>query len=177
MAIPNWNASPTGYNLRKHIDESINIETEVSSTPWAIFRLAEIYLIYAEAEYMLGNESKARVYLNKVRTRVHLPEINSTGEELFKDIQHEREVELVYEHHRFFDVRRWMIAEETEKINITGLEWQKVDESGNLNINGILKYKLVTNIERDFPPRLYYLPIPASEIQKTGGLMEQNAGY
>jgi tetratricopeptide (TPR) repeat protein len=172
-----WNSSPTGYNLRKHIDENIDIDTEINSTPWIVFRLSEIYLTYAEAEYMLGNETKALEYLNKIRARVHLPEVNSSGEQLFKDIQHEREVELIFEHHRFFDVRRWMIAGQTEKINLTGLEWRKVDDSGNLSSDGQLEYTLVTNMERDFPDRLYYLPVPASEIQKSGGLLEQNAGY
>ena len=171
-----WNSSPTGYNLRKHIDESVDIDTELSSTPWTVFRLAEIYLNLAEAEYMLGNESAAREYVNKVRTRVQLPEISSSGEQLFKDIQHEREVELIYEYHRFFDVRRWMIAGETEKIDITGVEWQKVDGSGNLSLTGNLEYKIITNMERDFPDRMYYLPIPRGEREKDP-LLEQNAGY
>jgi len=60
-------ASKSGYYIRKFMDESIDISSERGDQPYPIFRLAEIYLNYAEAQYHLNNEDIAREYINKVR--------------------------------------------------------------------------------------------------------------
>src|SRR5690606_29289865 len=123
------------------MDETTELWKEGDDTPWVWLRLATIYLNYAEAQYELGNEEEARLYVNKVRNRVGLPDITSSGEDLFKDIQHERRVELCFESYRFFDVRRWMIAESTENEDAIGIVWSKRDESGNLSPSGKLEYE------------------------------------
>lgn len=109
-----------------------------SATPqvnqWPFFRLAEIYLNYAEAKFELGDEATAREYVNKVRRRggVNLPDIPVTlsGEALRQRIYNERRVELAFEMHRFFDVRRWGIATTTENAKIYGFDVIKNTTTG-----------------------------------------------
>lgn len=162
-----WNYAVTGYTMRKFMDENLDFLKGLGSQPYIFFRLAEIYLNYAEAQYHLGNEDVAKEYINKVRSRVHMPDISSSGPQLLEDIMHERRIELSFESKRFFDVRRWMIADETDNENAKGIEWKKE--------NGTLKYNMVNVQERSFTPRMYYIPVPLAEINKTG--MEQNPGY
>jgi starch-binding outer membrane protein, SusD/RagB family len=174
-----WNYARTGYTMRKFMDESTAgdwYRVTKPTTPYIIFRLAEFYLSYAEAQYHLGHEGIARDYVNIIRNRVHLPDINSSGEELLEDIRHERSIELVFEGwHRFFDLRRWMMAEEILKEDAIGIEWEKRNEQGEIDYNGTKQYKIITTQERDFKPRMLYLPIPLSEIERTD--LEQNSGY
>lgn len=162
-----WNYATTGYTMRKFMDESLDFNTGLGSQPYIFFRLAEIYLNYAEAQYHLGNEGEARNYVNRVRERVSMPEITSSGNQLLEDIRHERRIELCFEDHRYYDVRRWMIADQTENKNARGIEWRKT--------TGQLTYNIVNVEERRFTPRMYYMPIPLSEINKTG--LEQNPDY
>lgn len=164
----------TGYPVRKFTDENIAVSEETAV--WPRLRLTTMYLIYAEAQFQLDNEDKARDYINRVRNRVGLPDINSSGDELFKDIQHERRVELSFEGYRFFDVRRWMIAPETENLPLEGIEWQKIDESGSNSDPNNLNYSIKQFQEREFSERFYYLPIPKTEMDRTDEL-EQNPGY
>lgn len=93
--------------------------------PWPIFRLAGVYLNYAEAQLELGNEAVAREYISKVRARpsVDLPPIPATvtGEALRKRLINERRIELAFEGHRFFDIRRWLIAAEVENTPVRGM--------------------------------------------------------
>jgi hypothetical protein len=170
-----WNASKTGYNLRKFLDESLEFKVDRGDTPWIYLRLAEMYLNCAEAHYNMGNEAQARQYLNTIRNRVNMPDVNTSGEALFRDIQHERRIELCFEHHRFFDVRRWMIADSTDSEDAIGITWKKVDQNGELDPEGELTYEYHTTQERFFYDRMYYLPIPISEINKSD--MKQNVGY
>ena len=150
------------------MDEGLDFTKGVGSQPYIFFRLAEIYLNYAEAQYHLGNEAEAREYINIIRARVHMPPITTSGEQLLEDIRHERRIELCFEDHRFYDVRRWMIAEETLGKNATGIEWSKAAD-------GSLSYSPVNVQVRSFDPKMYYIPIPLDEVNKTD--LEQNPGY
>ena len=170
------NASWTGYCQRKFMDESYDFTTSFPTTPVVFARLSEIYLNYAEAQYHLGHEDVAREYVNKIRNRVHLPDIEYTGERLLEAIMHERTIELCWENHRFFDMRRWMIAEEVMNIDAQGKQWRYENEQGELDINGTLTYRVVTAMERNFhAPRMYHIPIPRSEIERSS--LQQNPGY
>ncbi|MCF7740251.1 MAG: RagB/SusD family nutrient uptake outer membrane protein [Candidatus Marinimicrobia bacterium] len=169
-----WNFSRTGYWMRKFMDESIDFTTTMGNQPWILIRLAEIYLNYAEAQYHLGNEGTAREYVNKVRRRVGMPEISTSGQELLEDIKHEREIELMFEGHRFFDLRRWMDGEELNEA-CRGIEWKKLDEESELASDGELTPNFIDVAERNFTDKLYYFPLDYSEISKTG--MQQNPGY
>jgi hypothetical protein len=170
-----WNYATTGYAMRKFMDESVDFNKGLGKQPYIFFRLAEVYLNYAEAQYHLDNEVEAREYINKIRARVRMPAISSSGPQLLEAIRHERRIELCFEAKRYFDVRRWMIAAETDNKNATGVEWKKVNANGELSPAGTLQYKTVTAQQRSFLPRMYYMPIPLSEINKTD--LQQNPGY
>lgn len=167
--IQAWNTSPTGYWLYKFMDESIDFGNASAPTPYIMFRLAEIYLNYAEAEYHLGNESVAREYVNIIRDRANLPDIQSSGDQLLQDIRHERTIEMVFEKdHRWNDVRRWEILPQTASQDIKRMVIKK-------DSNGDLSYQIETVLERNFDERIYSLPIPFDEITKSN--LTQNPGY
>ena len=139
---------------------------------WPHFRLAEIYLNYAEAKFELGDEATAREYLNKVRQRtsVNLPDVPATvtGEELRRRIYNERRVELAFENHRFFDVRRWKIADDVENRPITTL-----DIFRNMT-TGEKRYEEVILLDRTgkFQEQMHLLPIAQDEIQRNPKLTQ-----
>src|SRR5690625_7573189 len=76
------------------------------------FRYAEVLLNYAEASIELGDDADARRELNKIRARAGMPDIQDSGEALKERYRNERRVELAFEEHRYFDIRRWKIAPE-----------------------------------------------------------------
>lgn len=172
-----WNYSKTHYFIRKFMNESLlNIWSDKGSQPWIYCRLAEIYLNYAEAKFHCGDEETARKYVNLVRERARngnpdiLPDVTESGEALLKRIQHERKIELAFEEHRFFDVRRWKIAEETENGKVHGIQIIRKQD-------GTKRYELYEVQERKFvAPNHYLLPIPSGERRKND-LLEQNPGY
>ena len=169
-----WLASETSYYLRKFVDESIppTGTSNKPTNPWIYCRYAEILLNYAEAKFETGDEDAARKYLNMVRNRknVEMPAVTDTGDALKKRIQNERHVELAFEHHRFFDVRRWKIAEQTEKKPVIKMGIIKSD-------NNLKTYTEEILFQRDFKPQHYYLPIQRAEIEKSLRSLEQNPGY
>jgi hypothetical protein len=166
-----------GYYLRKFMDESITdpIQTRIGNTPWTFFRYAEILLNYAEANYYLGNEAICREYINKVRSRpgVLMPGVTESGNPLLKRLQNERRIELAFEGHRFFDVRRWKIAPVVLNINAQEMEIHKDP------VTGIKTYTVKDFLPaRAFFDRNYLLPIPQSEIERNvNPLFTQNPGY
>lgn len=101
------------YLPTEYISES---QTGSKLYPW--FRLAEMYLNYAEAAYMLGREDICREYINKVRQRpdVMMPEVTESGENLWDRLVNERRVELFAEMFRYFDLRRWRLADLYENV-------------------------------------------------------------
>lgn len=162
-------SSKTGYNIRKFQDESVPVNGGISANrPFVLYRLAEIYLNYAEAMYQLGEEAIAREFLNKVSQRALQPEITASGEALYEAIKRERRVELSFEGHNFFDERRWM-QDDHLGFDIRGLKWMK-------KADGSLVFQEYTVVTRPYFEKHYYLPIPNSEIEKAPSL-EQNYGY
>lgn len=169
-----WLATETSYYMRKFVDESIppTGSSNNPTNPWVFFRYAEILLNYAEAMFELGDETTARKYVNMIRSRksVQMPEITETGDALKKRIQQERRVELAFEHHRFFDVRRWKIADVTEKKPVIAMEIVKKSDDSRT-------YTEVIKFQRDFFPQHYYIPIPRTEVEKSLGAIKQNPNY
>lgn len=166
----------TNYVLKKFMPTEGPFNWETTFTmQWPHFRLAEIYLNYAEAQFELGNEQKAREYLNKVRSRpsVDLPDIPNTvtGEDLRRRIYKERRVELAFEGHRFFDVRRWGIAIEVENEPIRTLDIYMDLSTGDK------RYEEVVLLDRSgtFEEYMSLLPIAEDEIRRTG--LEQTPGW
>ncbi len=148
---------------------------ETCIVPWPIFRLAEIYMNYAEAMFELGDEATCRQYLNKVRARAKMPSIpdSETGEALRARIQNERRVEFAFEEHRFIDVRRWKIAEITENRPLYGMDIRKDVATGEKTYQPVI----LLNKTGLFDSRMYLLPIRTSEIRKNEGKLQQTPGW
>lgn len=152
----------TGYYLRKLVDENQNYATsQNSTTPWIAIRLAEIYLNYAEACYRTGDNATAMQYINKVRSRVGLPDVSGlSGESLMEAIRHERKVELAYEGQYYWDMRRWGLA--TTAFTGTRRHGLKIESMG-----GTFRYTYVEcdRENMNYPAKLNRLPIPQSELE------------
>jgi hypothetical protein len=172
--ISSWNATETGYYLRKFIDESVtNPGTTVQgNSPFIFFRYAEILLNYAEAKFFLGDEPTCREYINKVRSRpgVNMPAVTESGAALLARLQNERKIELSFEEHRWFDIRRWKIAPAVMNTDATRIDIRK-----NLT-TGVRTFTVQTMYKRGFTDKNYLVPIPLTEIEKNAKLA-QNPGY
>ncbi len=172
-ASPNPNATKTGYYLRKFLNEDVNIQTGGSSSGHVVplFRLAEIYLNYAEALNECDPTNPDIVlYLNKVRNRASLPNVSALSQEQMRAvIQHERRVELAFEEHRSWDVRRWKIASSTLGVPLMGVQIERKPLGG-------YTYMPVKVEQRVFQPKMYWYPIPQSEVLKLKQ-WKQNNGW
>lgn len=159
-----YGKTTTGYFLRKLIDEKHTDYVGVKSTQsWVEIRYAEVLLNKAEAAYRLG-KNDYQAPMNEVRGRVGLPGKTSTGEAWFADYRNERKVELAYEGHHFWDMRRWRLAHIAfnnymcHGFRITGTTFNY--EPCDLNT-------------RWFEEKLYCLPIPSSELRENNLINEQ----
>ena len=160
----------TGYYLRKLVDEKHDYPTlQASTQPYIAFRLAEVYLNYAEACFRLGDNAKAMNYINKVRKRVGLPNVSGlSGDGLFDALRHERKVELAFEGLYYWDMRRWnMAATQFTGVRRHGLKVEK-------QANGTFKYTYVNvdNENLNFPEKMYRLPIPTAELNNNKELSQ-----
>lgn len=161
-----WNASNTGYSMRKFLDPNFDSSgTTMHSTPWFFIRLSEIYLNYAECQLQLGNVGEAVEYINKVRTRVGLPGVESSGD-VWNAYYYERQAELMFEGQRWFDLRRWKKMEECYSKPVTGITIYKY-------LDGTKKYWTGNVVsERDFAGAVgaeahYWLPVPRYELRRS----------
>jgi hypothetical protein len=174
----NWNTSKTGYYLKKFMDDALPIENpwDVAGTQtWIYFRYAEILLSYAEAQNeAVGPDASVYAAINAVRQRpgVMMPVIPAglTQAQMRTRIRNERRIELAFEEHRYYDVRRWKIATETENVPAYGIE---IGKNGNA-FTYALKEALTG---KSFAEKQYWLPIPRTEIQASNNKLEQNPGY
>jgi starch-binding outer membrane protein, SusD/RagB family len=173
----------TGYLLYKRMNRTVYGRSPgVTSMyrPSIIFRLADFYLLYAE---MLNEVSPADpdvlIYVNLIRERAGLPKLEDLNpaimgnKELQREaIRHERRIELATEGQRYFDVRRWMIAE-----NAVGKGGQGGDFTG-MNIDGNkAAYHVRRKVQtRSFKRKNYLFPIPLVEMQRSKHLV-QNPGW
>ena len=167
-----WNNSVTRYTFRKYIDTTYNYNADLQTNKfWIVSRLAEIYLNYAESQFYLGSEAVTIEYLNKLRQRAGIKNPlpgTLSGTELENKIRNERQVELCLEGHRYYDVRRWKIAELTENKPLMGVVIKK-------NTDGSKSYTYTKVQDRIFLPQHYLLPIPRNEMNRTS--LVQNPGY
>lgn len=169
---PRLNATKTGYYLSKHVNAGVDLLNNTTTThQWLYFRYAEILLNYAEAMYNaygatgdpLNYGMTALQAINRVRTRATMPALATVTQD---DIVHERRVELGFEGHRWWDVRRWKIssvfANPIKSISIT--------------LNGSNFVYIPTKLEdRVFDQaKMNWYPIPQTEIVKTGWQQNPN---
>jgi hypothetical protein len=182
----NWNTTKTGYYLRKYMDDAYPLQNPWGNAgfhPWIYFRYAEILLNFAEAAneaygadvIPAGSTMSARQAINMIRARpgVNMPALAAgLNQSQMRDaVRYERRVELAFEEHRFYDVRRWKIADVTENKPAGGVIITK-------NANGTFSYTPKVALDgRSFQTKHYWLPIPRTEIQASGGQLQQNAGY
>lgn len=156
--------STTGYYLRKLVDEGHNVITEKGSVqPIPIIRYAEVLLNKAEACYRLGQEGPANDAVKAVRDRVGLPYTSKSGENLWNAIRQERKIELAYEGHWYWDLRRWEVAHKAYPEGLSGyqLHGLKITKDGN---TFTYEYVSVDDKDRNFPEKLYRFPMPTSEL-------------
>lgn len=171
---PKLNASKTGYYLSKYIDQSVDlINNTTTNHQWVYFRYGEILLDYAEAMYNaygatgdpLGYGMTALQALNKVRARSGMPARISLTQD---SIVHERDVELGFEGHRWWDVRRWKRGG-----SIFGAPIRSVSIALNGSTYTYTPTKLEDRVYDE--SKMDWYPIPQSEITKTG--WAQNPGW
>lgn len=157
----------TGYYIKKFISPTENdyyFGTR-QPEPYMFIRYAEVLLNYAEACLGLGDETSAKQALNQIRSRAGMPAIpdSETGQALIDRYRNERRVELAWENQRFFDVRRWMIADQAYQ-DIYGVTF---DGTG---------YSQEVYETHHWNPSHYFIPILYDEMQKNTALI-QNPGY
>jgi len=169
------NATKTGYYLKKYVNENLNLLLNNTSVyAWQLFRLPEIFLNYAEAlnEVSPGN-ADIKTFVDRVRTRtgVALPALPAglSQVQMRERIRNERRVELAFEDHRGWDVRRWLQGPQTLGAPLMGVEITR-------SSTGTFTYKPVEVEKRVFEPKMYLYPIPQGEINASKGIL-QNPGW
>jgi hypothetical protein len=171
--IEDWNGGYSGYYLRKFIDPNVVHEYAAAGgnqeAPWHFFRYGEILLNYAEACIELGEEDEAKIHLNMLRDRAGMPDITESGQALVDRYRNERRIELAFEQHRYFDIRRWMIASEAMGRNANGIVITDP-------LAGPVQYSRNKIQDRAWNDKMYFLPIILDEINRNTELV-QNPFY
>lgn len=172
--VTNPNSTKTGYYMRKFLTETNFWGTgaqTLSRKPWVLFRYAEVLLNYAEAlNEAQGPVTDVYTYINRVRNRVSMPALPSdlTKEEMRERIQNERRVELCFEDHRFYDVRRWNKGVEYFDVPVSGM---RITRSGST-----LSYLRFEVEPRVFSEKMNRFPFPQAELNQATKLV-QNADW
>lgn len=188
----------TGMYVRKYIDYRLNISQVTvygSEQPWKVFRLGEIYVNHAEAAYELGllqiseelkEEAFDAIAIIRDRagatSRTYNPSPVNVGDkygypldENLQFIRDERERELCFENHRWWDIRRWRTADVEFKnfVPTSLMAYYVLDEGKYI----FLQEKEPWNKTWYFEKKWYYEPIPLGEIGKNPNLNPQNPLY
>ena len=133
--VSDQKSQTTGLFLNKwYLRDVQTNEDETSSKLYPWFRLGEFYLNLAECAYMLRKEDECRTYINKVRARAGMPDVTESGENLWDRLVNERRVELAFEFTRYFDIRRWMVADFYENIPVAGMRTMRLENNGQVDI-------------------------------------------
>jgi len=175
-------ATKTGFYVRKYLEDgnsTLLVPQYYSGQDCLIFRLGETYLNAAEAAMELGMEAPARDYIEAIRTRAGLTANLRlepySGDALRDRIRNERKLELAFEDHRYWDVRRWRIATEALSIQVEGVRTLRhIDAAGNETFT----YETfdAEALPMSFSERHYYLPIGQDRVNNNNRLIE-NPGY
>ena len=170
-----WNASPTGYNMKKFMDEGYALNSwNFCARNWIHLRMAELYLNKAEALYHIGDEEGAREALKPVRQRAGMPAVTATGADLLEAIKNERRIEFAFEEHRYFDVRRWKEAPKYFGSTVHAITIKKYPDGKKTY--EVDKLRSDVGGDRKWDDKMYWLPISKSEMDKNPNLV-QNPGY
>ncbi|AZI23875.1 RagB/SusD family nutrient uptake outer membrane protein [Pedobacter sp. G11] len=163
----------TNYWWRKYMTEGLTLSTGAggSNKSFSLFRLAELYLNYAEAQNeAVGADLNVYNAINAIRARAGMPNIPAglSQAQMREVIRHERRIELVFEGHRFWDVRRWKIAEIVDNKPVFGVNYTIAGATDTT-------FTYFQSQNRVFDASKHYLmPVPQSEIDK---LVGKNPGF
>jgi len=171
--------TPTGYFRFKSMNNFGTGSGSELYRPWTLMRYAEVLLNAAEAtnEYS-GPTTEVYDWLKSIRQRALITagtngmyglKPGMTKDEMREVIRNERRVELAFEEHRFWDVRRWKIAPQTENKETHGMEITR-------DATGKYSYRRVVVRKHTFTNAMYFFPIPQTELVKSSAL-KQNPGY
>lgn len=163
----------TGFTIKKFLNEprGTQVKNWESDVDWTIFRYGEVLLNLAEAAFELNKSGEALTAVNQIRERAGMPALASVS---FDDIVHERDIELMFEDHKYWDYRRWRLAE--TKLS---------EKRGSLRVNfdwSTKKYEVTVKShedrrERYFGPQHYYMPITLGRLSNNPNLAPENPGY
>lgn len=171
---PNGNDFKTGFGVLKYLDENANNMEWLcrSSTDYMVFRYGEVLLNLAEAAFELGKTDEALDAINDIRERAGLGDLASVTRE---DIRHERKIELAFEGHRYWDLRRWRIATSViNGTNYSGIRYDYGSQPGKYKITILENVHGTTNTR--FEESNYYFPITLGRTGANPNL-EENPGY
>lgn len=172
--VEDWNGSYTGYYCRKYVDPGIDAQYVSQAVTWRFFRYSEILLNYAEACIELGEYPEARIYINKIRTRAGLPGVTESGEALMERYRNERRIELCFEDHRFYDVRRWLIGPQAySPIHVAKVVYKLNPDHTTATVPTVTSEPFENHSWND---KAYFLPLMRDELNKND-LLIQNPGY
>ncbi|MDR2764087.1 MAG: RagB/SusD family nutrient uptake outer membrane protein [Tannerella sp.] len=162
----------TGFGVLKMLNEASDACLhERSGTDCPIFRYGEILLNLAESAFELGRTDEALDAINQIRDRAGIARKTSIDME---SIRHERKVELFFEGHRYWDVRRWRIAEDKLSKPGSGLIFRLDYETRKFQLFVVNNYDGATTPR--FDERCYYLPVTLTRTGQNPNLIE-NPGY
>lgn len=170
-------ASKTGFYQKKFFDETLtDMSMNKSETPWPVFRLGEIYLNLAEACMELGKTDEALNAVNLIRDRAGIAQLSSISTE---KIRHERKIELAFEGHRFWDMKRWRIAaSDAADGGLNGFKGSALYPWYDIR-DGKYIFEIGTNTPkrtRIFLERNYYGKINSDDMNSNSNLV-QNPDY
>ncbi|MGQ1947303.1 RagB/SusD family nutrient uptake outer membrane protein [Geofilum sp. OHC36d9] len=168
----------SGFGILKYLDEDKDVNGERNTSPqdWKLFRYGEVLLNFAEAAFELDKPDEALNAINKIRVRAGVAQLTDIDRD---KIRHERKIELAFEGHRYWDVRRWRTAvnelTSSSERKFSGLRYR-------LDYN-TRKYQVIVveNLDGTVNPpafydRNYYFPITPARTGNNSNLLE-NPGY
>jgi hypothetical protein len=180
----NGNRSKTGYSLRKYCAPLSEIMHDPGSDyqglNFIVMRYSEVLLTRAEALIELNqNLGEAASLINQVRQRagVNMPPISVSSQATMRaQVRHERRVELAFEGLRWYDMKRWKIADVKMNGAVYGVR------PGTVNLtNGALTFtgpNITVGDQRVFNPgRDYYFPFPQVDIDLGAPFLKQNLNW
>ncbi len=169
-----WPLFKTCFMVRKFINEDLGeASTVLHGAIHPVLRLADIYLLYAEAlnNYHDGPNGEALQYFNLVRNRSGMPDYESSNydganarEKFQNALKYERRVEFFLEAQRYFDLRRWKDGEDLARTY------------AGFNVNNGIISRVALNQTAIWKDRLYFHPFQTDDVNNTPGLY-QNPGY
>ncbi len=143
---------------------------------YVFFRYAEVLLNYAEAQNEAA-EPDASVYdaINAIRDRVDMPHLlpGLTKEEMRERIRHERAIELAFEDHRWYDIRRWKAGPEIVAQPMYGMNVVRNPDNSFTYTKALLPIAF----QKVFEDYMHVYPIPRSEVYKSDHVLTQNTGW